>query len=53
MAKKKEEVPRSFATFLAMLAEGRASAQISEELHALVQALQADTGLPLFYGQPE
>lgn len=43
MAKTKEEGPRSFATFLAMLAEGRASAQMSEELHALVKSLRDES----------
>lgn len=42
MAKKKEEGPRSFAVFMAQLAEGRAAAHVSDELHALVQAGAAE-----------
>jgi hypothetical protein len=37
MSKKKEEGPRSFAVFLRQLAENRADAEISQELHDLVK----------------
>ena len=42
MAKKKEEGPRSLATFLAQLADGRALPEMSEEFHALVKAGNAE-----------
>lgn len=43
MAKKKEEGPRSFAHFMAVLAGGKASVQVSEDLHVLLKALQDES----------
>lgn len=40
--KKKEEGPRSFGVMISGLADGRANAQISEELHELVKAGNAE-----------
>lgn len=42
MSKKKEEGPRSFATLLSQLAEGRALPEMSEEFHNLVKQGNAE-----------